>query len=95
MGWKDASAAASGDESYNTYRNRILAHYELYLTLQKVHLVLSTCMTVGTPGHALIRDVQQHSEVQDQRCRRWSFGWTGINYELRPVMHGSFLNRSA
>lgn len=52
-------------------------------------------MAVCPSGHALIGDVQQHSQVQDQRCRRWSFGGTGINDELRPVVYGSFLNSSA
>lgn len=92
VGWKDATAAESGDESYNTYRNGILMHYELHLRLQKAHLVLSTCVVVSTSGHALIGDVQQHSQVQDQRCWWWRFGRTGINNELRPVMYGSFLN---
>lgn len=52
-------------------------------------------MAVGTSRDTLIGDVQQHSLIQDQGCWRWSFGWTGINNKLHPVMYGSFLNSSA
>lgn len=68
-------------------------HFWMYLQAQ-VHLVKSTCVTVCTSGHTLIRDVQQHSQVQDRRSWRWIFGWIRINNKLCPVAHDSFLNSS-
>lgn len=95
VGWKDASAAASVHAPHTDAHKWNLNALLVVPQIKKAHLVESTCMAVCPSGHALIGDVQQHSQVQDQRCRWRSFRWTRINNELCPVVHGSFLNSSA